>query len=429
MKTFLRDLKAFWVLDSRSNPALEVWAFLERNGSMYYDNFIVPSGASTGDFEALELRDNDQNFHGKGLSKAIQSVYYIRDRLKDQVVDDLFEVDRKIRELDGTENKSRLGANAILGVSVSIAKALSKSYNLPFFKYISLLSGSTKYFLPVPFMNIINGGVHADNQLDFQEFMICPINFDSFSEALKAGSEIYNHLKKILKQDGHSVSVGDEGGFAPNIDCPFVACDYILKAIEKAGYTDKVFIALDVAASSMYKDGKYAYKNSYISSEQLSEIYSQLIEKYPIISIEDPFDQEDWQAWIKFTQKYGNRIRIVGDDLFVTNTKRLSKGIELKAANSILIKLNQIGTLTETIDAINLANSNNFSCIISHRSGETEDNTISHLAVNISYCIKSGAPARSERNSKYNELRRIEEFYNIPYISNKFFVQALVSKI
>lgn len=421
MRTILRDLKAFWVLDSRSNPALEVWAYVERNGNIYYDNFIVPSGASTGDFEALELRDNDKSFHGKGLNKAIKSVYLIRDSLVNTFVDNLFLVDQKLRELDGTYNKSKLGANALLGVSVSIAKALAKSYSLPFFKFLSLLTGSNQYYLPVPFMNIINGGVHADNDLDFQEFMICPIGFESFSLALQAGSEIYNSLKKILKKEGFSISVGDEGGFAPNISSPFTACEYIVKAIDEAGYTGKVFLALDIAASSMFDNGGYKYQGSFIKSSELIKIYEELISKYPIISIEDPFAEEDWDSWIEFNSKYGDKIKIVGDDLFVTNVDRLSKGIKLKAANSILIKLNQIGTLTETIDAIKLAKNNGFSCIISHRSGETEDNTISHLAINIAYCIKTGAPARSERNSKYNEIRRVEEFFELPFISNKLF--------
>ncbi|MFN4220087.1 MAG: phosphopyruvate hydratase [bacterium] len=419
MKTILKDLKAFWVLDSRSNPTVEVWAWVERNGKVFYDSFIVPSGASTGEFEALELRDNTKDFHGKGVSKAINSVYFIRDHLINTFVDDLFLFDQKLIELDGSENKSNLGANAILGVSVSVAKALAKSYDLPFFKFLTLLTGIKDYFLPLPFMNVINGGVHADNDLDFQEFMICPMEFDTFSEALKAGSEIYNTLKKILKKDGFSVSVGDEGGFAPAFSDPFQACDYITKAIEESGYTNKVFLALDVAASSLFENGKYKYKNSYITSNDLMNIYEELINRYPIISIEDPFAEEDWQSWQNFTNKYKNEINIVGDDLFVTNIKRLSKGIDIGAANSILIKLNQIGTLTETINTVLKALENGFTCIISHRSGETEDNTISSIACNIGYSIKTGAPARSERNAKYNELRRIEEFYNVPFIKNK----------
>lgn len=419
MKTVLKNLKAFWVLDSRANPALEVWAFLERNGKIFYDSFMVPSGASTGEFEALELRDNSQEFHGKGLNKAIKSVEYIRDKLINLAVDDIFALDSKLISLDGTTNKSNLGANAILGVSMSIAKALAKSFELPFFKFLSLLTGSKNYYLPVPFMNIINGGVHADNDLDFQEFMICPIYFDSFSEALRAGSEIYNTLKKILKKDGYSVSVGDEGGFAPQLSTPFQACEYIMKAIDQAGYSGKVLLALDVAASSMFENSKYKYTGRLITGDELMDVYDELISKYPIVSIEDPFAEEDWENWIKFTQRYGNKLNIVGDDLFVTNVQRLKKGIELRACNSILIKLNQIGTLTETINAIDLARKNGFTTIISHRSGETEDNTISHLATNIGYCIKTGAPARSERNSKYNELRRIEEFYDIKFVNHE----------
>lgn len=432
MQAILKDLKAFWVLDSRSNPTVEVWAFIERNGEIFSDHFIVPSGASTGEFEALELRDNEKDFHGKGVKKAIKSVEYIRDHLVNTVVEDLFLVDKKLIELDGTSNKSNLGANAILGVSVSIAKALAKSYNLPFFKFLTLLTGINKYYLPVPFMNIINGGLHADNELDFQEFMICPVVFDSFLDALKAGSEIYNTLKKILKKDGFNVSVGDEGGFAPNFSTPFQVCEYILKAIKESGYEDRVFLALDVAASSLYQNGKYKYQQNYIDSKQLIEIYDQLISKYPIISIEDPFAEEDWQSWQEFTAKYHDKISIVGDDLFVTNIQRLNRGIQSKAANSILIKLNQIGTLTETIETVLKALENNFGCIISHRSGETEDSTIAHLACVMGYSIKTGAPARSERNSKYNELRRIEEFYNIPFIGQKIlgkFIGNLVKRI
>ncbi|MCX7758051.1 MAG: phosphopyruvate hydratase [bacterium] len=434
MNTVLRDLKAFWVLDSRANPALEVWAFVERNGKVFSGSFIVPSGASTGEFEALELRDCSQEFHGKGLNKAIQSVYYIRDHFFNTVVDDLFLFDRKLLDLDGTDNKSKLGANAILGVSMSVAKALANSFDMPFFKFLTLLTGSKDYYLPVPFMNIINGGVHADNKLDFQEFMICPVFFDSFSDALKAGSEIYNSLKKILKKEGYSISVGDEGGFAPNFSTPFQACEYIIKAIGDCGYNDRVLLALDVAASSMFDSSKnlYRYLDNFISSDDLMRIYDDLLLKYPIISIEDPFAEEDWDSWVKFTDKYGSKINIVGDDLFVTNVKRLSKGIKLRASNSILIKLNQIGTLTETISSINLAKENGFSSIISHRSGETEDNTISHIATNVGYSIKTGAPARSERNSKYNELRRIEEFYNICFVGEKvlgkFYEDRVVSR-
>jgi len=414
----LRELKAFWVLDSRANPTLEVWAFVEKNGIIYEDNFIVPSGASTGKFEALELRDNTKDFHGKGVMKAIESVEFIRDHLVGSKVSDHFLLDRKLLELDGSDNKSNLGSNAILGVSVSIAKAVAKAYGLPFFKYLTLITGSKDHFLPLPFMNIINGGVHADNDLDFQEFMIVPLRFDNFSDALKAASEIYIQLKKILKKDGFNVSVGDEGGFAPNLSTPYQACDYIMKSIEECGYLDKVFLALDVASSSMFQNGSYKYNGQLISSKELMSIYEDLIKKYPILSIEDPFDEEDWDSWIEFSKKYSTKVNIVGDDLFVTNIKRLSKGIELKAANSILIKLNQIGTLTETIEAISLANRNGFTTIISHRSGESEDSTIADIATNIGYMIKSGAPARGERNSKYNRLRRIEEFYNLSFVKS-----------
>ena len=420
-RPILKDLKAIWVLDSRSNPTIEVFAYVQRKENMYVDSFIVPSGASTGEYEALELRDNEKDFYGKGVNKAIKNVSFILDHLFNTYVDDIFEVDRKIIELDGTKNKSNLGANAILGVSVAIAKAVAKSYELPFFKYLSFWTKSYEYYLPVPMMNIINGGVHADNDLDFQEFMIVPLGFNDFSQAIKACSEVYNTLKKILKENKLSVAVGDEGGFAPNIDSPYKACEFILNAIEKAGYKagKEIFISLDVAASSLFDNGKYKYLKNSIDYKELISIYDKLISNYPIFSIEDPFDENDWEAWKEFTNKYKDKILIVGDDLFVTNIDRIEKGINNNIANAVLIKLNQIGTLSETIMAISTANKNNYKTIISHRSGETEDNTISHIAINNSYFIKSGAPARSERNSKYNEILRMYNFYNLPYYPYK----------
>ncbi|MGC8815772.1 MAG: phosphopyruvate hydratase [bacterium] len=416
-RPILKDLKAIWVLDSRSNPTLEVFAYIQRKGDIFVDSFIVPSGASTGEYEALELRDNEKDFHGKGVNKAIKNVSFILDHLFNTYVDDIFEVDRKLIELDGTKNKSNLGANATLGVSVAIAKAVAKSYDMPFFKYLSFWTNSFEYYLPVPMMNIINGGLHADNGLDFQEFMIVPLGFEDFANAIKASSEVYNTLKKLLKENGLSVSVGDEGGFAPKIDNPFKACEFIINAIEKSGYKPgkDFYISLDVAASSFFKDNKYIYQKNPIDYKELINIYDKLISNYPIFSIEDPFDENDWDAFKEFTLKYKNKILIVGDDLFVTNIERIEKGINNNIANAVLIKLNQIGTLSETIKAISLANKNGYKTIISHRSGETEDNTISHIATNNSYFIKTGAPARSERNSKYNELLRIYNFYNLNY--------------
>ncbi|MGC8734310.1 MAG: phosphopyruvate hydratase [bacterium] len=416
-RPILKDLKAIWVLDSRSNPTLEVFAYIQRKGDIFVDSFIVPSGASTGEYEALELRDNEKDFHGKGVNKAIKNVSFILDHLFNTYVDDIFEVDRKLIELDGTKNKSNLGANATLGVSVAIAKAVAKSYDMPFFKYLSFWTNSFEYYLPVPMMNIINGGLHADNGLDFQEFMIVPLGFEDFANAIKASSEVYNTLKKLLKENGLSVSVGDEGGFAPKIDNPFKACEFIINAIEKSGYKPgkDFYISLDVAASSFFKDNKYIYQKNPIDYKELMNIYDKLISTYPIFSIEDPFDENDWDAFKEFTLKYKNKILIVGDDLFVTNIERIEKGINNNIANAVLIKLNQIGTLSETIKAISLANKNGYKTIISHRSGETEDNTISHIATNNSYFIKTGAPARSERNSKYNELLRIYNFYNLNY--------------
>lgn len=429
-RPILKDLRAIWVLDSRSNPTLEVFAYIQRKGEFFIDSFIVPSGASTGEFEALELRDNEKDFHGKGVNKAIKNVSFILDHLFNTYVDDIFEVDRKLIELDGTKNKSNLGANAILGVSVAIAKAVAKSYDMPFFKYLSFWTNSFEYYLPIPMMNIINGGLHADNDLDFQEFMIVPLGFEDFANAIKASSEVYNTLKKILKENGLSVSIGDEGGFAPKIDTPFKACEFIINAIEKSGYKPgkDFFISLDVAASSFFKDNKYIYQKNPIDYKELTNIYDKLISSYPIFSIEDPFDENDWTAFKEFTEKYKNKILIVGDDLFVTNIERIEKGINNNIANAVLIKLNQIGTLSETIKAISLANKNGYKTIISHRSGETEDNTISHIATNNSYFIKTGAPARSERNSKYNELLRIYNFYNLNYYTLNLKKLSLITK-
>ena len=428
-RPILKDLKAIWVLDSRSNPTIEVFAYVQRKGDIFVDSFIVPSGASTGEFEALELRDNEKDFHGKGVNKAIKNVSFILDHLYNTHVDDIFEVDRKLIELDGTKNKSNLGANAILGVSVAIAKAVAKSYDMPFFKYLSFWTKNYEYYLPIPMMNIINGGVHADNDLDFQEFMIVPLGFEDFSNAIKASSEVYNSLRKILKENNLSVSVGDEGGFAPKIDSPFKACEFIIAAIEKSGYKvgKDFYISIDVAASSFFKDSKYIYLKNLITYKELINVYEKLISSYPIFSIEDPFDENDWEAWKEFTNKYKNKILIVGDDIFVTNIERIEKGINNNVANAVLIKLNQIGTLSETIKAIHLANKNGYKTIISHRSEETEDNTISHLATNSSYFIKTGAPARSERNSKYNELLRIYNFYDLNYYATLYKSNYLVT--
>lgn len=404
------DVFAREVLDSRGNPTVEVEVMLE-DGSI--GRAIVPSGASTGKFEALELRDGDKKrYLGKGVLKAVENVNeLIAPKLLGLNAYDQVYIDNVLLELDGTENKSKLGANAILGVSMAVARAAANSLQLPLYKY---LGGVNAKVLPVPLMNVINGGAHADNNLDIQEFMIVPAGAPSFKEALRYGAETFHALKKILKESGHVTAVGDEGGFAPNLKNNEEAIQVLIQAIKNAGYEPgkDIFIALDVAASEFYNEetGKYHIDGTDKSADELIEYYESLINKYPIISIEDPFDQEDWEAYSKFNSKVGNKIQIVGDDLYVTNVKRLQKGIELKASNSILIKLNQIGSVTETLNAIEMAKTNNMTNVISHRSGETEDTFIADLAVATNAgMIKTGSLSRSERIAKYNQLLRIEE--------------------
>ena len=396
------------VLDSRGNPTVEVDVILE-NGIK--GRAIVPSGASTGVREALELRDNDNTrYNGKGVLKAVSNV---NNELKNLVVGmdalDQKAIDYKMIEADGTENKSKFGANAILGVSMAVLKAAALSVNKPLYEYV----GDGKE-LPRPMMNILNGGAHADNNLDFQEFMIVP-NRDTIKERVRVGAEVFHALKKVLNEKGYFTGVGDEGGFAPNLSSNKEGFDLIIEAINKAGYTPgiDVSIAIDVAASEFYKDGKYSIDNKDLTTDELINFYEELINSYPIISIEDPVDENDWEGFSKITAKLGNKIQLVGDDLFVTNKKCLQMGIDKKAGNAILLKLNQIGTVTETIETINLAKENGYKTVISHRSGETEDTTIADLAVGLSLGqIKTGSMSRTDRICKYNQLMRIEEEIN-----------------
>ena len=396
------------VLDSRGNPTVEVDVIL-KNGIK--GRAIVPSGASTGIREALELRDNDNTrYNGKGVLKAVSNV---NNELKNLVVGmdvlDQKAIDYKMIEADGTENKSRFGANAILGVSMAVLKAAALSVNKPLYEYV----GDGKE-LPRPMMNILNGGAHADNNLDFQEFMIVP-NRDTIKERVRVGAEVFHALKKVLNEKGYFTGVGDEGGFAPNLSSNKEGFDLIIEAINKAGYTPgtDVSIAIDVAASEFYKDGKYHIDNKDLTTDELINFYEELINSYPIISIEDPVDENDWEGFSKITAQLGDKIQLVGDDLFVTNKKCLQIGIDKKAGNAILLKLNQIGTVTETIETINLAKENGYKTVISHRSGETEDTTIADLAVGLSLGqIKTGSMSRTDRICKYNQLMRIEEEIN-----------------
>lgn len=394
------------VLDSRGNPTVEVDAILNAG---ILGRAIVPSGASTGEHEAIELRDGDKKrFGGKGVLTAVNNVNRIIAKKIKGLDADFREIDKLIIALDGTDNKSKLGANAILGVSLAVAKAKALSENLSLYKYLNIKAN----LLPVPLMNILNGGVHADNNLDIQEFMIMPWGFSTFKRALQAACEVFHTLKGILKSKKLSVSVGDEGGFAPNLKKNEEAIKLILSAIEKAGYKPlkDIALALDVASSSFFKKGKYIFENRPVDSDYLTDFYTSIVKKYPVVSIEDSHAEDDWAGWKKVTAKLGQKIQLVGDDLFVTNTRRLERGIEEKAANSILIKVNQIGSLSETLETINLAFKNNYSAVVSHRSGETEDTTIAHLTV-ASGCgqIKTGSLSRTDRVAKYNELLRIEE--------------------
>ncbi|WP_455256633.1 phosphopyruvate hydratase [Peptoniphilus asaccharolyticus] len=407
--SLISNVYAREVLDSRGNPTVEVEVRTTKGG---FGRAIVPSGASTGAYEAVELRDGGARYLGKGVQKAV-------DNINNQLAQDLtffdcfdqLAIDSHIIKQDGTENKGKLGANAILGVSLAVARATADELNLPLYQYLGGVNAKT---LPVPMMNILNGGEHADNNVDIQEFMIMPVGAKSFKEALEMGATVYHNLKGVLRERNLSTGVGDEGGFAPNLESNREALDVIVEAIEKSGYKsgEDIVLALDVAASEMYEDGKYNLKGEgkVLTSEEMIDFYAELVENYPIYSIEDGLGEDDWTGWKIMTDKIGDRVQLVGDDLFVTNTKKLQKGIEEGIANSILIKFNQIGSLTETLDAIELAKTHNMTCLISHRSGETEDSTIADLAVatNAGF-IKTGAPARSERVAKYNQLLRIED--------------------
>ena len=411
--TKIKDIKARQIFDSRGNPTVEVDVITNDN---IIGRAAVPSGASTGEHEAVELRDGGNDYMGKGVSMAVRNVNStIRENLLGKSVFEQKELDSLMIDLDGTENKCILGANAILGVSLAISQAAAKSKNLPLYQYIG---GNSAITLPVPMMNIINGGSHSDAPIAFQEFMIVPVNAESFSHAMKIGTEIFHNLKSILSARGLSTSVGDEGGFAPKLKGTEDALETIIKSISSAGFKpgEDVMIALDCASSEFFEDNHYDYrifegKNGKVfDSVQQADYLSDLVSKYPIISIEDGMDENDWSGWIHSTNVLGNKVQLVGDDLFVTNTNILQKGIDQKAANSILIKVNQIGTLTETINAINLAKEHGFSTVISHRSGETEDNIIADLAVALNAGqIKTGSLSRSDRMSKYNQLLRIEE--------------------
>jgi enolase len=411
MKTSIKDVLARQILDSRGNPTVEVDCLLE-DGS--FGRAAVPSGASTGELEAVELRDGDKSkYDGKGVLKAVTNVNgEIKKAIKGKDALMQGELDQLLIDLDGTPNKARLGANAILGVSLAAAKAAAASKGMPLFRYIG---GDKANVLPIPMMNILNGGAHADNNVDLQEFMVMPVGADSFAEALRWGAETFHSLKKILHDKKLSTAVGDEGGFAPDLKSNEEAVEVILAAIDKAGYKagKDIFIALDPASSSFYEKGTYileAEPKVKNSSDDMIEFYSRWVSKYPIVSIEDGLAEDDWDGWKKLTEKLGKTTQLVGDDLFVTNVKRLRMGIEKKVANSILIKVNQIGTLTETLDSIDLAKKHGYTAVVSHRSGETEDTTISHLVVGMNTGqIKTGSICRTDRICKYNELLRIEE--------------------
>jgi enolase len=396
------------ILDSRGNPTVEVEVALE-DGTLA--RAAVPSGASTGEHEAVELRDGDRaRFGGKGVEKAVAAVLdEIAPELAGVEASEQRLVDQRLVDLDGTPGKSRLGANAVLGVSLAVAKAAAESAGLELFRYVG---GPNAHVLPVPMMNIINGGAHADTGVDVQEFMIAPVGAESFREALRWGAEVYHALKGVLKADGLATGLGDEGGFAPDLAGTTAALDVIARAVDSAGFTlgRDVVLALDVAATEFFAEGVYSYEGRKLSAEELTAVYVQLVRDYPLVSVEDPLAEDDWDGWVALTQQVGQRVQIVGDDLFVTNPERLEQGITRGAANALLVKVNQIGTLSETLDAVTLAHSSGYRCMMSHRSGETEDTTIADLAV-ATGCgqIKTGAPARSERVAKYNQLLRIEE--------------------
>ena len=404
---FIEDVTAIEVLDSRGNPTVKATVALS-DGTVA--SAIVPSGASTGKREALELRDGGDRYCGKGVLKAVENV---NSQIAEAVIGlDAFDqkaLDDEMRELDGTDNYSNLGANAVLGVSMAVARAAAKSLDVPLYRY---LGGANASVLPVPMFNIINGGAHANNSVDFQEFMIMPFGFDKFSDALRAATEIYHTLKGLLNAAGHSTAVGDEGGFAPNLNDNEEPIKLIMQAIEKAGYKagEQIKLALDVAASELYENGKYKLEGKEFSSEELIERYAQLCEKYPIFSIEDGLSEDDWAGWAKLTSKLGSKVQLVGDDLFVTNEKILREGIAKGVGNAILIKPNQIGSVSETMQTVRLAQRNGYRCVMSHRSGESEDSFIADFAVALNTGeIKTGATSRSERNAKYNRLLEIEQ--------------------
>ena len=403
---YIEDVYAIEVLDSRGNPTVKATVALS-DGTVA--SAIVPSGASTGKREALELRDKDERYCGKGVLKAVENV---NSQIAEAVIGlDAFDqkaLDDEMRELDGTDNYSNLGANAVLGVSMAVARAAAKSLDVPLYRY---LGGANASVLPVPMFNIINGGAHANNSVDFQEFMIMPFGFDKFSDALRAASEIYHTLKGLLNAAGYSTAVGDEGGFAPNLNDNEEPIKLIMQAIEKAGYKagEQIKLALDVAASELYENGKYKLEGKEFSSEELIERYAQLCEKYPIFSIEDGLSEDDWAGWAKLTSRLGSKVQLVGDDLFVTNEKILREGTQKGVANAILIKPNQIGTVSQTMQTIRLAHRKGYRCVMSHRSGESEDSFIADFAVAMNTGqIKTGATSRSERNAKYNRLLEIE---------------------
>ncbi|MGI9198592.1 MAG: phosphopyruvate hydratase [Candidatus Nanopelagicaceae bacterium] len=395
------------ILDSRGNPTVEVEVLLE-DGTVA--RAAVPSGASTGAFEAVELRDGGKRYLGKGVENAIKNVVEV---IAPEVVgldaQDQRLVDQTMIELDGTKNKAKLGANAILGVSLAVAKASAEHADLSLFKYVG---GNNAHVLPVPMMNILNGGAHADTNVDIQEFMVAPIGADSFKESLRWGAEIYHSLKSVLKKRGLATSIGDEGGFAPNLESNRAALDLILEAVEGAGFKpgSDIALAMDVAATEFYDNGKYSFEGKHLSAAEMIAYYASLVSSYPLVSIEDPLNEYDWDGWAAITKELGAKVQLVGDDLFVTNPERLSKGINSGTANALLVKVNQIGSLTETLDAVEMAHRAGYRSMMSHRSGETEDVTIADLAV-ATNCgqIKTGAPARSERVAKYNQLLRIEE--------------------
>jgi enolase len=395
------------ILDSRGNPTVEVEVLLDDGA---FARAMVPSGASTGKFEAVELRDGGDRYLGKGVQKAVAAVVQtIGPALEGIAADDQRLIDQTMLELDGTPNKAKLGANAILGASLAVARAAAESAGLPLYRYVG---GPNAHLLPVPMMNILNGGSHADSNVDVQEFMIAPIGAPTFAEAVRQGAEVYHALKSVLKKKGLATGLGDEGGFAPNLDSNRAALDLIAEAVSAAGLrlgTD-IALAMDVAASEFHDNGSYTFEGGSKTSDQMTAYYAELVASYPIVSIEDPLDEEDWDGWKAMTDQLGDKIQIVGDDLFVTNVERLQRGITGGQANALLVKVNQIGSLTETLDSVDLAHRNGYRCMMSHRSGETEDTTIADLAV-ATNCgqIKTGAPARSERVAKYNQLLRIED--------------------